>query len=80
MVVLHVFVVVPVAFIPFHLLSFAADIVVSGQERLVFVAETFKSLQLAGAVHHSVVVFAYVKWNHADRVAGNDEIVLLLVV
>ena len=50
------------------------------KERLVAVAESFQSLELAGNVNGSVSVVTNVKRDNSDRVAGDQESVLFAVI
>ena len=52
----------------------------SRQERLVFVAETFKCFQLAGQILDAVLVMSYILWYDSDGVAGYQDIVLFFVI
>ena len=50
------------------------------KERLVAVALSLERLQFAGDIYLAVGVVAYVKWNHAYGVAGDEVLVALGIV
>ena len=52
----------------------------TGQKGLISFALAFQGLQLAGHIHFSVGVIAYVQGDYANGVACNQELVLLLIV
>ena len=52
----------------------------SRQKRLIVFTLSFEGFELGGHIHLSVAVVTNVKWNHANGIAGNEELVLLLVV
>ena len=52
----------------------------AGQERLVFVAQSFKGFQLAGAIQGTVSITANIERYDADRVTGNEKFIAFLVV
>ena len=52
----------------------------SGQERLIALTLTFEGFQFGGDIDGAVAVISYIKRYHADGVAGNQELVALLIV
>ena len=79
-IILHGIITHPVACVPACHLTFLAPVIMSRQERFVAFAETFKRLQLAGAIHLTVTVITYIKRNNSYRVSGDEEIVFLFIV
>ena len=57
-----------------------AVIIMTWEEWLVMVALTFQCLQLACYQHFSILIITNIKRNHADRVAGNEELITLSIV
>ena len=79
-IVLHRVVLHPVStIIPLHA-WIHAPVVMAGQERLIALALTFEGLQLGSHIDSAVAVVAYIKRDHPDRIAGNQELILFLVV
>ena len=70
----------PVAFVPALHFAFTTPVVVSGKERLIFVAEAFKGFQFAAYVDVPLLVTADVERNDAYGVAGDQEVVGLFVI
>ena len=79
-IVLHGIVSEPVAHVITFQAGFAAPIIMAGKERLVAVALSLERLQFGGHIDCAVVVVADVEGNDADGVAGNKELVALLVI
>ena len=52
----------------------------SGQERLIALTLTFEGFQFGGDIDGAVAVISYIKRYHADGVAGNQELIALLIV
>ena len=79
-VVLHSIILHPVAtIVPLHAWV-NTPIVMTWQEWLVALTLAFEGFQLAGYINRAVAVVTNIKRNHANRVAGNEKLVLLFVV
>ena len=52
----------------------------AGKEGFVFITEPFEGFQLAGAVYFAVLILTYIERYDSDGVAGNEEIVFLLII
>jgi hypothetical protein len=61
-------------------LSFPTPIIVSRKERLITLTLPFQSLQLGGDIYRPVIVITDIKGNDTDRVTGNEEGILLLII
>ena len=57
-----------------------APVIVARKEGFITLALAFEGFQLAGYIDGTVTIVADIKRNHADGVAGNEELVALLVV
>ena len=79
-VCLNGFIFSPAALVPALHLAFASPVVMAGEEGLVFVAKAFKCFQFAAHVDVALVVMAYIEWDDANRVTGDEEIIGFLVI
>ena len=79
-VVLHGIIVHPVTYVPAFHFSLASGIIMSRKERFIALTISFERLQFAGAIHRSVLVVTDIQGNHANGIAGNQEIILFFVI
>ena len=79
-IVFHGGIVKPVALVITPHARFLAPVVMPRQERLVALALSLQCFQLAGNIDFSVAVVSYIKRYDADGIAGNQELVPLLVI
>ena len=79
-IILHGIVAHPVATIVPLLSWIDTPIVMPGQERLVTLALAFEGLQFGSHIHLTIAVIADIKGNNTNGIAGNQELIALLVV
>ena len=74
-IVLH-----PVAAVVPLLTWIDTPVIMSGQEGLVALTLAFEGLQFGGHINGSIAIIADIQRNHPYRIAGNQELIALLIV